>query len=294
MSRDSKNHDNSLIGHLDSRLSGMKMGQLTAQTKFAWTLTVLQIAFGAAYFLMVRYADSADAKHVDNQLHKDEHLEENLRKYPSIMDIHMMLIGGFGFLMTFMKRYSFTSLGLTFIVILFTTEWTILINGFVNVDPETFTIAIDLKSVLEGGFAAATVMISVGGVFGKINPFQALIMCLIEAPLFVLNGYIGYQILGVVDVGGAMFIHMFGAYFGLATSMMARKRNLTSSEEYQESRYTSDIFSLVGTVLLWIYWPSFNAVLANDDGFHRAIINTYISLIASTLATFAVSSFFGE
>ena len=50
----------------------------------------------------------------------------------------------------------------------------------------------------------------------------------------------------------------------------------------------------MGTVLLWIYWPSFNAALATGDAQHRAVINTYISLCASTLATFIISSLFGE
>ena len=123
-----------------------------------------------------------------------------------------------------------------------------------------------------------------------------------------------------------MFIHAFGAYFGLAVSMMHRHRNLSLSEGLASSRYTSDLFSLVsnisllnfmwhlitsifidilndrriffqnlqiGTVILWIYWPSFNGVLANEDGQHRAYINTYISLIASTLTTFILSAMFG-
>lgn len=51
---------------------------------------------------------------------------------------------------------------------------------------------------------------------------------------------------------------------------------------------------MIGTVLLWIYWPSFNAILANNDGYHRAVMNTYISLLGSTIATFVVSSFFGQ
>ena len=57
------------------------------------------------------------------------------------------------------------------------------------------------SSILDGGFAAATVLISVGGVLGKLNPFQVLFMAVVEAAMFVLNSYIGYTILGVIDVG---------------------------------------------------------------------------------------------
>ena len=57
---------------------------------------------------------------------------------------------------------------------------------------------------------------------------------------------------------------------------------------------SSDLFSLFGAVLLWVYWPSFNAVLASGDAFHRAVINTHLSLLGSTSATFVVATFFGE
>ena len=55
--------------------------------------------------------------------------------------------------------------------------------------------------VLEGGFASAAVLISLGAVLGKLNPFQILLMSFVEAPFFVLNSYIGYTILGVADIG---------------------------------------------------------------------------------------------
>ena len=45
------------------------------------------------------------------------------------------------------------------------------------------------------------VLISVGGVLGKLNPFQVLFMAIIEAAMFVLNSYIGYTVLNVIDVG---------------------------------------------------------------------------------------------
>ena len=44
-------------------------------------------------------------------------------------------------------------------------------------------------------------MISLGGVLGKLNPFQVLCMAIIEAAMFVLNSYIGYTVLNVIDVG---------------------------------------------------------------------------------------------
>ena len=57
------------------------------------------------------------------------------------------------------------------------------------------------SSVLEGGLAAASVLISFGVVIGKLNPFQLLVMGIIETVLFVINMHIGYVIFGAVDVG---------------------------------------------------------------------------------------------
>jgi hypothetical protein len=59
------------------------MGQEVAQSKFLWTLLILQIVFVVFFFLLVRYHPSADASHVENQKGHDHDLEENLEKYPS-------------------------------------------------------------------------------------------------------------------------------------------------------------------------------------------------------------------
>ena len=60
------------------------------------------------------------------------------------------------------------------------------------------------------------------------------------------------------------------------------------------TRYTSDLLSLLGTVILWVFWPSFNALLASGAARHRAVINTYLSLMSSTVTTFVVSGILGE
>ena len=47
----------------------------------------------------------------------------------------------------------------------------------------------------------------------------------------------------------------------------------------------------VGTIFLWVYWPSFNGgTAATGDGQQRAFINTYLSLCACTVATFFMSA----
>ena len=45
-----------------------------------------------------------------------------------------------------------------------------------------------------------------------------------------------------------------------------------------------------GTVFLWCFWPSFNSALAQGDVQSRAVVNTYLSLCASCVVSFAVSA----
>lgn len=46
---------------------------------------------------------------------------------------------------------------------------------------------------------------------------------------------------------------------------------------------------MVGTVFLWMYWPSFNAILASGMAQQRAVINTVFSISASALVSIYIS-----
>lgn len=93
-----------------------------------------------------------------------------------------------------------------------------------------------------------------------------------------------FQTKQISDAGGSIVVHAFGAYFGLAVSFMMRpKREQNESGVNEGSSYTSDLFAMVGTIFLWMFWPSFNSALLNDTvQQHRAILNTYLSLAAAT------------
>ena len=49
--------------------------------------------------------------------------------------------------------------------------------------------------------------------------------------------------------------------------------------------------SLLGTLFLWVFWPSFNGALVTGDARYRAIINTYFSLSGSVLTSYVMSMF---
>ena len=47
--------------------------------------------------------------------------------YPMFQDVHVMIFIGFGFLMTFLKKYSFSSVGFNFIIAALAIQYSILI-----------------------------------------------------------------------------------------------------------------------------------------------------------------------
>lgn len=113
---------------------------------------------------------------------------------------------------------------------------------------------------------------------------QLLIMGLFEIALFAANEYFQLEYMRITDVGGSITVHAFGAYFGLAVSLVLRppKNDDCVSNGLEGPTYTSDIFAMVGTLFLWIFWPSFNSVLVDGADQERAILNTYLSLAAAT------------
>ena len=56
------------------------------------------------------------------------------------------------------------------------------------------------------------------------------------------------------------------------------------------SSKTSDMFAMVGTLFLWMFWPSFNGALAGGDQQQRVAINTFLALAACACAAFAADN----
>ena len=62
----------------------------------------------------------------------------------------------------------------------------------------------------------------------------------------------------MTDTGGSLLVHCFGAYFGMAVARGISVKPRDIPEAHRESSYFSDMGCMVGTVVLWVFWPSFN------------------------------------
>jgi ammonium transporter Rh len=123
---------------------------------------------------------------------------------------------------------------------------------------------------------------------------QHILLGLLFVPCYALNewlllsGGLGLVSKGsFVDTGGSIVIHGFGALFGIGVAV-----SMTTKKEFDtpiESDETSDRFSLLGSMVLWVFWPSFCAALVAPADVPMTVVNVIIALCGSTLATFVAS-----
>jgi len=277
------------------------MDSWTRKGKFSLTALTLQIVFILLFAIFADYDYGADAKH-DFDLDSDSHRDAFMADHPDVQrldanfmamfqDVHVMIFVGFGFLMVFLKRYGYSSVGFNMLTAAFAIQWAILMGGFLHLHDGK--IMLSISTLFTADFAAAAVLISFGAVLGRLSPLQMLMMAMLEITIFQVNEWMGLSIFKAVDVGGSMFVHVFGAYFGIGMSMMlAHNAEIEQGQisRKNEASYYSDLFAMIGTIFLWIFWPSFNSALAVGNAQQRAVINSYVALASCCVVAFAVST----
>lgn len=210
--------------------------------------------------------------------------------FPFFQDIQVMLVVGLGLLLTFLPHYGFSSLTHNFLLLNFSMQWALVLQGLLH-HFHHGQIHLDLHKLLISEFAAVTVLISVGAILGRASPCQLLVMATCEIPIYLASEWVIVTCLGVLDVGGTITIHIFSCYFGLGVSKALFRATQQPLHPKETPTPSSDLMSLVGTLILWVFWPSFVAVLCQaGDAQHRAILNTLLAMSASAITTVVASS----
>jgi ammonium transporter Rh len=198
------------------------------------------------------------------------------------------LLIGFGFLMVFIKKYGRSALTATFLLVSISLPLYFLIHT-----SGLFHHGSEIEELILAEFAAASLLIAAGAVLGRLKMFQYILLGLIFVPFYMLNEWViienGLGLIkdGVADTGGSIVIHAYGALFGLAVAMsMTTKKEL---EEPIEADATSDRYSILGSMVLWVFWPSFCAALVPLEAIPHTVVNVFLALCGSTLITYVVS-----
>ncbi|KAJ6655629.1 hypothetical protein lerEdw1_004981 [Lerista edwardsae] len=237
-------------------------------------LPVLALVLETAFILIFYFCASYD-------------LKADIRISPAFQNVSVMVVFGFGFLLTFPKRYSLSSAGFGLLLVALGAQWALIVDGFLFSDG---TVRINLRSLLTATMSAAAVLVSAGATLGKANPVQLACMAVVEVTVFTVSRWVAVEYLKVESHASLMYVHMFGAYFGLMVSWMLYSSSLSQNVEKEKSKPVSDMFAMLGTLFLWMFWPSFNSALIQNEAEQRvAVYNTYFAIAASAVAAFVLS-----
>ncbi|MBU0664235.1 MAG: ammonium transporter [Proteobacteria bacterium] len=213
----------------------------------------------------------------------------DVQKYERAIHIMAMLLVGFGFLMVFVKKYGRSTLTATYLLVSVSLPLYFLKESYFGIENSAGII----DTLILAEFAAASLLICAGAVLGRLKMHQYLLLGLMFVPFYALNEWIvlncglGLITGKVVDTGGSIVIHAFGAIFGLGVAA-----SMTTHQEYEtaiECDETSDRYSLLGSMVLWIFWPSFCSALVAPADVPKTAINVILALCGSTLATYFAS-----
>jgi len=210
------------------------------------------------------------------------------QKYYRAIHIMAMLLLGFGFLMVFVRNYGRSALTATFLLVSVSIPAYIVLVSTGLFGSEEIS---EIDTLILSEFAAASLLITAGAVLGRLKMWQYILLGILFIPAYMLNEYImlgnGFGLVesgSFVDVGGSIVIHAFGAIFGIGVAL-----SMTTKEQFNieiDADFTSDRFSLLGSMFLWVFWPSFCAALVIPEEVVHTAINVILSLSGATIATY--------
>lgn len=206
--------------------------------------------------------------------------------YARSIHILAMLLLGFGFLMVFLRGHEFTTLTATFLAVSIAVPVYLLVKSFL---PGEFEV-MNISGFLYAEFAAASLLICMGAVLGRLKMDQYFVLSILFTVAYIFNEWLLLEsglFEGFLDTGGSVAIHAFGAYFGLGVVATTAKK--FQDKPGPKTNKVSNEFCLLGSMVLWLFWPSFTSAVVAPELGYSTVLNTVLALCGSTLATYVFS-----
>lgn len=206
--------------------------------------------------------------------------------YARSIHILAMLLLGFGFLMVFLRGHEFTTLTATFLAVSISIPVYLLVKSFL---PGEFEV-MNISGFLYAEFAAASLLICMGAVLGRLKMDQYFVLSILFTVAYIFNEWLLLEsglFEGFLDTGGSVAIHAFGAYFGLGVVATTAKK--FQDKPGPKTNKVSNEFCLLGSMVLWLFWPSFTSAVVAPEMGYSTVLNTVLALCGSTLATYVFS-----
>jgi len=205
----------------------------------------------------------------------------------------MWVIIGQGYLMTFLMRGGLSAVGFTFIIVVLATQTHIFAEGLCKMayEKKFKYIALDIRVFTDAMWAASSCLITFGALLGKAGMNCLAPLCFLQTIFYAINRQLIMHDIAFQDAGGTVVIHMFGCYFALAASFILGVPPKEQIEKFEKASRHSDVFSLLGTLFLWILWPAFNAMKTpmNSEMQERTILNTIVCMTTGCLWTYVMT-----
>merc|ERR1712216_936421 len=165
-----------------------------------------------------------------------------------------------------------------------------IVTGRTSLDKDKFSLS--FMTMIDGVYATVPVLVSFGVVLGKMTPIQLVPFGLLNVLGYAWNLWVCTYVIGAWDhTGGACVNHIFGSCFGIAASASSYVKGSINHPE-SKSRYHIDIMALIGTLIAWTTYPTYNSFYAPPFAQQAVAVNTYLAVLSSAVAAMIFSALF--
>ncbi|XP_048468902.1 ammonium transporter Rh type B-like [Rhincodon typus] len=109
--------------------------------------------------------------------------------YAAFQDVNTMVFLGFGFMVTFLKRYGRSGIAFNMLLAAFALQWATILEGLLF-EFENSKIRINMTSVIHADLSAVSALVSIGAILGNTSPIQLLLMAILEVTCFTANKWL--------------------------------------------------------------------------------------------------------